>query len=233
MTGRATVLVFGKVPVPGKVKTRLTEVLTPDDTARLYEAFLQDTLDALAGLDADVRLLLAPSDESLSHDLMRRPQSVGAQRGDGLGQRMLNAFVEAFAGGFERAVIVGSDHPTLPASFVDLALQALEEPYSITIGPATDGGYYLIGMNELYPGLFQDMTYSQSDVFDRTLDRAAETEAGLTILPEWYDVDTPEALVRLVDELQRDESVAPASRSVLAALPVWTDARRRARGKSS
>ncbi|HEX7071437.1 MAG TPA: TIGR04282 family arsenosugar biosynthesis glycosyltransferase [Rhodothermales bacterium] len=218
MKGRAAVVVFARVPVPGAVKTRLAGALSPEGAAGLYEAFISDTLDSLAECSADVTLYFAPGDQPQPAGLAPEGVRVRTQRGDDLGARMLNALVETFAAGYERIVIVGSDHPTLPAEFFTLALEALEERSSVVIGPADDGGYYLIGMNELYPGLFREMTFSRPDVLDRTLERLADTDANLTLLPPWNDVDTPADLERLVRALESGEEKAPHTADFLRTL---------------
>ena len=202
-------IVFAKLPAVGRVKTRLTALLTPEEAARLYEAFLRDALEQYAALPAAVRLYLSSSAEDAPADLAADFAPAGvtthAQRGAGLGARMQQAFIETFAAGFERIVVVGTDHPSLPSVFIEQAFAALEEQLSIVIGPSEDGGYYLLGLNELYPQLFQNMTYSHGEVFSQTLVRVRKTTARLTVLPRWYDVDTPENLRRLACELLVDE----------------------------
>lgn len=202
-------IVFAKRPEPGSVKTRLTALLTDAEAADLYAAFLQDSLDAYAHLGVTVRLYLAPEPDgrlpALPDGLVPEGVSVHVQRGDGLGERMLNAFVETFVAGFERVAIIGTDHPTLPLAFVDHAFNELASPFSIVLGPSEDGGYYLLAMNEVYPQLFDGMTYSHADVFAQTAERAHETDATLAILPTWFDVDTPAALRRLAADLDGSE----------------------------
>lgn len=209
-------LVFAKRPEPGRVKTRLTTLLTPDEAARLYRAFVHDALDQYATLDADVRLYVHGAEEGLTglHD----GHTLHRQEGDGLGARMQHAFVTSFAAGYERLVIIGTDHPTLPTAFIEQAFAALAEPLSICLGPSEDGGYYLLGMNDFYPVLFAGMTYSHPGVFEDTLARAGSTAARVTILPRWYDVDTPKALRRLAADLDDEAPPAPRTRRVMAAL---------------
>lgn len=216
---RPALLVFAKRPEPGQVKTRLTPLLSEEAAAELYEAFLRDALAQYAEIEADVRLYLAPPHTTLPEGWVPPGVTRHEQRGDDLGSRMARAFLETFASGYERVVIIGTDHPTLPTPFVEAAFETLEEPLSIAIGPSADGGYYLLGMNEFYPQLFQEIVYSRPDVFERTVARAAETEAALTILPPWYDVDTPDTLYRLVAELGEEAEVAPRTRTVLGSWP--------------
>lgn len=208
-------IVFAKRPVPGRVKTRLTPTLTPDEAARLYRAFLLDALDQYLALDVDVRLYLASSDDGFSVERLPPSIDVFEQKGPGLGARMRCAFDATFAAGYERVVIVGTDHPTLPSAFIEQAFAALEAPSSVCLGPSTDGGYYLLGMNDLYPQLFENMQYSHSRVFAETLVRVNRTDAHLTVLPYWYDVDEPDDLQRMLDDLADVPSRAPRTRRLV------------------
>ena len=214
----SALIVFAKRPEPGAVKTRLTATLTPEEAARLYEAFLRDALSQYQGLDVDVRLYFSPPVEAIPEGLIPEGVSVHGQQGPGLGARMKIAFVESFAEGYERLVIIGTDHPTLPTAFIEQAFEALEQPFSICVGPSDDGGYYLLGMNDFYPEVFHDMRYSHADVFEQTLERAGRTAAHLTLLPPWYDVDTPDTLRRLVADLEDPALVAAHTRRVVAEL---------------
>ena len=215
-------LVFARVPEPGAVKTRLIPRLGPDGAARLYAAMLGDALDAYAALGVSVRLYLAPGAgedaPALPPALVPPGATVHAQRGDTLGDRMRNAFLDAFAAGAHRAVVIGTDHPTLPSEFVGLAFAHLDAPRAVTIGPADDGGYYLLGMRDFAPALFAGMTYSHPGVFADTLARAAADDREATVLPPWYDVDDPASLGRLRADLAADAALAPRTRAALAAL---------------
>lgn len=216
---REALLVFARAPVAGAVKTRLSPALSPGEAARLYEAFLRDALRAYASLEADLVLFLSGPPERLPGGIVPGNVEIAPQRGRSLGKRMRNAFARTFAKGYERVVLIGSDHPTLPTAFVGEAFCRLEEPFSLVLGPAEDGGYYLIGMNELYPELFEGVQYSRATVWAETLERCAAVDAALTILPEWYDVDTPESLARLATDLSDDTGIsAPFTRAVLAEL---------------
>jgi hypothetical protein len=217
----SVLLVFAKVPRPGNVKTRLTPALTPDEAAQLYRSFLQDALDLYAELDIDVRLYLAPPLPEDGLDGIPDRVSVHEQSGDGLGPRMQHAFREAFDDGYERAVVVGTDHPTLPLAFVRQSFDALDAPDALCIGPSEDGGFYLLGMTAAYPQLFEGMTYSHGEVFTDTLARVRTTDAQCTVLPRWYDVDMPAALRRLLDDLEETDVPAPRTRSTVEQLALY------------
>lgn len=215
----AALLVFAKVPRPGDVKTRLTPVLTPAEAAQLYEAFLRDALRLYQQLTVDVRLYLAPPIPDGGLDGVPEDISVHRQNGDSLGARMQDAFRQVFALGYERTSIVGTDHPTLPLSFVRQSFAALEAARSICIGPSEDGGFYLLGMNSFYPQLFEGMSYSHDSVFTNTLARIGTTDARLMVLPRWYDVDTPATLERMVTDLTETKTIeAPHTRTVMGEL---------------
>ncbi len=144
--------------------------------------------------------------------------SLHRQRGDGLGPRMLRAFVETFAAGHDRAVVIGTDHPTLPAAFVGEAFRALDEPFAVVLGPSDDGGYYLLGLNEVLPALFDGMAYSHPAVFEQTLARAFAAGGRPAVLPSWYDVDTAGELVRLLAEWRGGTPVGPRTAVALVGL---------------
>lgn len=211
-------IVFAKHPEPGRVKTRLTPTLDPEEAARLYRAFLLDALEQYTALTADIRLYLGAAERTA--ELRGGPSGVErfVQRGATLGERMKQAFKETFAAGYQRAVIIGTDHPTLPTAFVEQAFDAVASPASVSIGPSTDGGYYLLGMSTFYPVLFDGMEYSHADVFEDTLARAEEISADLTVLPLWYDVDDPDDLQRLVEDLSDSPNQAPRTRAMLREL---------------
>lgn len=219
--GRPALIVFAKVPEPGRVKTRLCPPLTAEEAAALYDAFLRDALDRYAALAAErggpaVRLYLAGAAREPA-GLVPDGVSVHPQRGGDLGDRMLLAFVETFAAGHDRAVVVGTDHPTLPDAFFGLAFDALADPMTAVLGPSDDGGYYLLGLNEVTADLF-DMAYSHDAVFEDTLERVAEHDLTPVVLPAHYDVDDGPALDRLVAEWRGGADVGPRTSSLLESL---------------
>lgn len=198
---------MAKASATGNVKTRLSSVLDDDARARLNRAMLADSVARFSNVAWDLQMAVAgePGPDDLPGDIPWH-----RQQGADLGERMLHAVAQAVAGGYGAVVLVGSDHPTLPPEFLDLAFEHLASPRSIVIGPSEDGGYYLIGMNALYPSLFNGMRWSHDGVFDETVARALETPAEVSILPPWYDVDQPEDLNRLLDEISMETSAWPA-----------------------
>lgn len=207
-------IVFARSPRAGHVKSRLTTLITPQEAADLYRAFLMDSLQQYASLNIAVRLYM--SDEGAPH-VPVFGATLKRQHGDDLGQRMQHAFQETAKAGYKQIIIIGSDHPTLPLVFLQRAFEALSEAPTICIGPTEDGGYYLLGMNPLIHGLFDGIVYSRPDVFSLTRTRAYQTGANIIELPKWYDVDTPADLRRLT----REESVPVNTLNILKQLNIW------------
>lgn len=213
---KRALIVFGKNPVPGRVKTRLASEIGSSAAARLYQGFLIDTVERFNHAGADVRLYIAPTSDPLPGALSAFDRFALRQRGAGLGERMKNAFADTFMAGYDRVVIVGSDHPTLPLERIHEAFERLAERSTIVIGPSEDGGYYLLGLGHPAPQLFDGITYSRGDVFERTVDRAKRLRRSVHTLASWYDVDSMDDLGRLVADLNDDESVCPHTRLALA-----------------
>ncbi|HEV2948206.1 MAG TPA: TIGR04282 family arsenosugar biosynthesis glycosyltransferase [Gemmataceae bacterium] len=112
-----------------------------------------------------------------------------AQPEGDLGRRMADFFESVFQRGADQAVLLGTDSPTLPLSYISSAFEQLED-VDLVLGPATDGGYYLIGLSGSIPSIFQNMNWSRPSVLADTIDRLRGSSYRLGLLPAWYDVDT-------------------------------------------
>lgn len=117
-----------------------------------------------------------------------------------LGQRMRHYFEMSFAAGVDRAVLIGSDSPTLPIAYVEEAFDHLTQ-LPVVLGPSDDGGYYLIGLSGKTADIFLAIDWSTSEVWRQTTDRLRAAGQGYYELPRWYDIDTVDDLLRLRDEL--------------------------------
>ena len=197
------VIVFAKNPVPNQVKTRLIPTLSPEQAAILYTAFLTDWCETLAKLSG-VDLVIAYTPAEAASDLRALIGDCGIyipQTGIDLGERLTSATQWAAAQGYTKILLVGSDSPTLPISYISQA-QTLLDSRDITIGPSTDGGYYLIGFSAAnvataVPFVFEDIAWSTADVFRQTVTRIRSLKATVGLLPPWYDIDTAEDLAFL------------------------------------
>lgn len=189
--------VFGRRPEPGKVKSRLAAGFGPEAAAELYGAMLFDVLDTwdsprvLAPGGRRV-LVYSPEDAGPWFDA-RVPDSFALQpQADGdLGRRMHAFFAGEFEDGAARVVLIGSDSPTLDPSVVISAFLCLESR-DVVLGPAADGGYYLIGCRRAAPPVFDGVDWGTPRVLSQTVDRLRDTGLSLAVLPPWYDVDTPD-----------------------------------------
>jgi len=213
-------VVVGKAPRAGEVKTRLRPPLDPRAAARLYRAFLLDSVAlARAAPGCAVVLLYAPRPGARAHLRRVLPPACRllAQEGEGIGAALPFAFRALLGRGATRVVLIGSDNPTLPAAIVRQAFVALDEA-DVVLGPSDDGGYYLIGMDRPHLGLFERITWSTAQVAEETRARAAALGLTLCELPTWYDVDTAAELERLaVEVLAAPDHPARHTRRLLAA----------------
>ncbi|MDE2663894.1 MAG: TIGR04282 family arsenosugar biosynthesis glycosyltransferase [Gemmatimonadota bacterium] len=206
-------LLFGRLPEPGHVKTRLDPELTREGSAVLYAAFLDDAMK-LAPDGVAVELWVPARPGALERLGARYPAArVRLQPGGSLGDRLEAAFARAFRDGVDRAVALGSDHPTLPADFLVRAFDALANS-PVALGPSLDGGYYAVGLRgSAWPrarGLFAEAPWSTSALFTWTRARAASLGLDCTELPPWYDVDRPADLARMAGDLIEGSATAAA-----------------------
>lgn len=179
--------IFARLPVPGKVKTRLIPALGKEGSARLYARLLALTVEQAKASGLDFELRVTGGEISAFKQLFGDDVSVVDQGSGDLGEKM--ARVEA------PALLIGSDCPGLTAPLLNAAADALKDR-RVVLGPANDGGYYLIGHIEPVPFLFENMEWSTPRVLPETLARLAAHGIGPAILPELADIDTAEDLAQ-------------------------------------
>lgn len=199
------ILIMAKAPLPGFVKTRLEGRLTPVQCARLYECFLFDVIDCAMESGFKVNIALTPG-ELVGAINNQVPPSVYVfpQEGCDLGQRMSSAAEHLFGRGCRRCVIIGADIPTIQPGRLKLAMTSLET-HDTCIGPACDGGYYLVGLNRPCPELFAGITWGTDQVLQETEDRLQRLGMTGLLLPELNDIDCWDDLVRLYEEFDDKE----------------------------
>jgi len=187
----SALVVFLKHPRPGAVKTRLAAAIGAEAAAGLYRALAEQVLEATTPTAGDYeRLVFFDPPESLPEMRDWLPGvRLMAQSGHDLGARMADAFARAFARGARRVAIVGTDAPGVSRATVRAALSALDAA-DVVIGPAADGGYYLIALRAPGPGLFAGIEWSTPDVREQTLARAAAAGLSVRELKHLRDVDT-------------------------------------------
>lgn len=211
ITGRPShcgIAIMAKAPREGEVKTRLVPPLSAADAAALGGCFIRDVAGNIlaaarsAPIEGYVAYSPLGSEEAFAPLL---PEGVGLvpPRRIGLGDALYDAAEDLLAAGYGSACLVNADSPTLPTSAFVAAARALAPPGDrLVLGPAEDGGYYLIGLKHPHRRLFEDIAWSTERVFRQTLDRAAEIGLDTVTLPPWYDVDDVASLRRLLDELR-------------------------------
>jgi len=201
MPTRANALaVMAKAPVPGSVKTRMVPPLTQEEAAALYRAILRDQLEHLTRLAAiDLYVAFTPDDAAaLMKSVVPAAFECFPQRGEDLGERMQEIFVELWRRGHRNLVLIGSDVPAVPLDFFQETYSALNcEDKRVVFGPSQDGGYYLVGMNQPTPQIFERMTWSHDRVLVQTTEKLTRLGMAVKLLPTWFDIDTIEDLKRL------------------------------------
>ncbi len=185
-------VIFAKYPIPGTVKTRLAAQIGAEPAAKLYSRFIEHILDTMTRRRIAEKVVVAVTPpDSVNRFARRFP---GADRyeaqlpDDDLGKRMLAVFQEASNMHVKKTVIIGTDSPTLPANYVLEAFSMLES-HDVVLGPAKDGGYYLIGAKKPHPELFEDIPWSTARVLEKTIAALDRLRLRYVLLPEYFDVD--------------------------------------------
>jgi rSAM/selenodomain-associated transferase 1 len=209
---RSRVIVMARHPERGRVKTRLAAVLGDDRACALHHAFVLDLADRLGALPYDVIWAYTPAAAPFPA-LLPHARCI-AQVGDDLGERMANAMAAAFAEDATPVLVIGADVPHVPAA--SLAEAAEMAATRVVVGPAEDGGYYLIGLPRPIPELFAGVPWGTAAVLEATRERAAGLGLAMHLLPPTFDVDEPRDLERLRRLLERGDVVLPRTQALIA-----------------
>ena len=226
---RPAIGIMCKAPIPGVTKTRLAAAVGQNLAGSLAGAFTRDVAAAIEAVPARYRVqgigVYAPSGtEAALRSLL--PESFGLllQTGATLGDALYGATAHLLGQGAECVLLVNGDSPTLPTRYLTEAIDALRRPGDrVVLGPASDGGYYLIGLKHPHRFLFENIPWSTGAVLQRTLDNAQRHGLEAISLGEWYDVDDAATYRCLLDELNglskkfTGGSPAHATRACLAA----------------
>ncbi len=198
-------IVVAKRPTPGKTKTRLSPPLMPELASALYECFLFDTLDQMRQV-SEAQHVIAYLDECDYFQRLAPDFELIPQEGHDLGSRLDNALTLYLSRGYERVIIMDSDSPTLPASYLSQAFHVLSNGADVVLGPCDDGGYYLIGIKKPTSRLLREVHMSMPTVAAETIMLAKEEGLHLVTLPIWYDIDDVASLSRLIKEIDNHDS---------------------------
>jgi rSAM/selenodomain-associated transferase 1 len=192
MINNDTLLIFARNPVYGKVKTRLAATIGNDKALLVYQILVEHTAAVTQDIDA-VRIVYY-TDLIVADDAWNNTYLKNVQYGDGLGERMSNAFRDTLEYGEKKVVVIGTDCYDLTTAVIEAAFAELAN-YDVVIGPALDGGYYLLGMNIHQPHLFGNMEWSTDTVLKETLTRCADLGLRYLLLPVLSDIDDEKDLL--------------------------------------
>ena len=226
-------VVMLKIPIAGQVKTRLAAQIGKEDATKLYRCFIHDTFSGISLLK-NIDIIAAYAPQNLINMAQKlAPSGVIAisQKGRDLGERIQNVFSHLFSIGYKKIAIIGADSPDLPTEYIEKSFLLLKGKTRLVIGPAEDGGYYLIAMSNpslpiamlsgngnpasLLKGgevgfaaeIFKDIPWGTGTVFKETIEKAKRAGLKSAVLPQWYDVDEINTLKKLRDN---NRSVSPA-----------------------
>jgi len=217
--------------MPGQTKTRLGKAIGAVSASELSACFLRDVAATIEAVPETLGRkgygVYAPAGtEQVLRDLFPATFGLLLQAGANLGEALFGATRDLLLAGHDCVLLINGDSPTLPSRFLVQAIEALRNPGDrMVLGPASDGGYYLIGLKHPHRRLFTQIEWGTETVFNRTCERAAEVGLATTLLPEWYDIDDVETLAWLRDELAGHSTQfsgggpASATRAFLAARP--------------
>jgi rSAM/selenodomain-associated transferase 1 len=197
-----------KAPLPGRTKTRLAASIGVRTAADLSACFLRDLAATIEGIPESVdcrgyAVFAPPEGELTLRELLPPGFGFLLQAGRDLGEVLLGATQALLGAGHDGVLLVNGDSPTLPPRLLLQAIQNLRAPGKrVVLGPASDGGYYLIGLKHPHERLFAEISWGTASVFTDTCARAQEIGLPVTPLPEWYDIDDEETLRWLCEELE-------------------------------
>jgi rSAM/selenodomain-associated transferase 1 len=217
------VAIMAKASVAGTVKTRLVPPLSHEEAAELNTSCLADVAEnvAVAAARAPIQGFAAyhpAGSERFFEELLPDGFKLLPPKEPTIGRSLFHAARDLLAAGYGSVCLVNGDSPTLPTDLLVEAVRGLQEPGDrVVLGPAADGGYYLIGLKHFHPRLFEAIDWSTERVYRQTIARARENGLPVVSLPEWYDVDDEATLAVLGRELLRDPNAKGLYRGGYAA----------------
>ena len=189
-----TLLIFTRNLVHGKVKTRLAATIGDDKALAVYRLLLEHTAQATKNIEATC--IVYYSDAIAEGDAWDNTYLKSVQQGNDLGERMANAFYDRLKNGYQKVGIIGTDCYELTSGIIADAFQQLDQ-HDVVIGPALDGGYYLLGIKTFYPQLFDGVAWSTDSVLEETLSRCRKLSLSCFLLPLLSDIDDEKDLAHI------------------------------------
>jgi len=205
---RPGIFIMMKYPEVGKTKARLAQSIGEEAATNLYRAFIQDTLITVQSLDVSFHIAVYPPESQEKFAQWLGPSyRFFHQQGKNLGKRLQNGFATMFKKEYQQVIALASDSPDLPIEILQTAISSFQT-HKVVIGPASDGGYYLIGFSyDLFiPDAFEKISWSTETVFRETLSRIESVTNQVLVLPEWPDIDTKSELQKFYEAHQLQPS---------------------------
>jgi hypothetical protein len=205
---------MAKASIAGTVKTRLVPPLTHEEAAELNTCCLSDIAANIVAAARQVPIQGFAAYHPLGaepffDDLLPDGFKLLPPREATIGRSLFHAAQDLLAAGYSSVCLVNADSPTLPTEILVETVRALRQPGDrVVLGPAADGGYYLIGLKQFHRRLFEEIDWSTERVYQQTLDRAGEIGVAVAAMPEWYDVDDEATLAMLAREIGQSGSAA-------------------------
>lgn len=212
--------IMARYPEKGQIKTRLARSIGDNATLQLYQAFLYDLAQRFADWTCDLHWAYTPAEYDFAAFIAALvPEHAGRmsvfpQQGLDLGPRLHQVFHTLRMRQFRETIVIGSDSPQISRATILQAQHALETA-DVVLGPAEDGGYYLIGMHEPHD-VFSGIPMSTEVVLQMTIEKAKKQKLSVHLLEPLLDVDEQPDLIRLAELLQRDSTLAPYTAAYLA-----------------
>jgi rSAM/selenodomain-associated transferase 1 len=188
-------IIFLKYPEKGKVKTRLAKEIGNEKALLIHKKLVSKILNQINHNNYDISICYYPKDKN--REVIKwiniKDYKYVPQKGTDLGIKMLNAFIDSLSSGYKRTVLIGTDCLEINDSIISKSFHLLEGN-DLVLGPATDGGYYLIGLKTIFESLFQNISWSTDKVLKQTLNRVKELNIEYKFLDFCNDIDTLEDL---------------------------------------
>lgn len=201
-------ILMTRIPIPGKTKTRLMNVLSGEECAKLHKCFLWDLFNVFDVIKENVDIFLSYTPDGALHlleDMLPDYVEAFPQEGEDLGERMANAIDFVLNRSYDKVVLIGSDIPAIGPSDIKEAFRLLDFN-DICLGPTHDGGYYLVGMKKLHRDVFcRDLKWGKKSVFESTMFIANNLGLRVGLAPKHMDIDTAEDISVLMDKVKKGE----------------------------
>lgn len=201
---REAIIIFTRVPIPGKTKTRLQSILTKKQCAQIHENFLKDIKYTCEKLKRDIFIFYTPDDKKdILNNILGYKFKYESQKGKGLGERMYNAIEYVLEKGYDSCILIGSDIPYLKENDFKKAFKILKKK-DIVLGPTVDKGYYLVGMKKPIKTIFENIEYGHGNVLDNTIASIENLNLTYDLTNKNVDIDEKDDLFYFYDEIKKE-----------------------------